>query len=182
MIWVALVLGALVVFAIVLFNRMVALRRLTENAWSDVDVFLRKRADLIPNLVEAVKGAAAYEQRALEGIVEARSRALAAPDIAGRQEAETALSRGVNSIVATAEAYPELRASDHFLRLQEELTKAERHIADARRYYNACVRDFNTMIESFPQSLVAQTAGFRPKEFFELETIGERAVPAVTGL
>lgn len=182
MIWIVAVFGLLVLAAIALFNRMVALRRLTENAWSDVDVFLRRRADLIPNLVEAVRGAAAYEQRALEGIAEARSRALAAPDLAGRQAAEGEVSRGVTHIVAVAEANPELRASDHFLRLQEELTTAERHIADSRRYYNACVRDFNTMIESFPQSLIAQTAGFRPKEFFELESIGERSAPAVRGL
>lgn len=182
MIWVAAILGLLVFGAIALFNRMIAMRRQTENAWSDVDVFLRRRADLIPNLVEAVRGAAAYEQRALEGIAEARSRALSAPSLLGRGEAESEISRGVTMIVATAEANPTLRASDHFLRLQEELTTAERHIADSRRYYNACVRDFNTMIESFPQSLIAQSSGFRPKEFFELESIGERSAPAVSGL
>lgn len=182
MIFIGILSGLLVFGAIVIFNRMVALRRLTENAWSDVDVFLRKRADLIPNLVEAVRGAAAYEQRAFEGIAEARARAMGASNLSQRQTAENEVSRGVTTLVATAEAYPELRASDHFLALQEALTTAERHIADSRRYYNACVRDFNTMIESFPQSLIAQTAGFRPKEFFELESIGERSAPAVRGL
>jgi LemA protein len=182
MIFVGILLGILVFGAIFIFNRMIALRRLTENAWSDVDVFLRKRADLIPNLVEAVRGAAAYEQRALEGITAARSRALVAPNLMARQAVENEISRDVTRLVVRAEKYPELQASDHFLALQEALTTAERHIADSRRYYNACVRDFNTMIESFPQSLIARTAGFRPKEFFELESIGERSAPAVRGL
>ncbi|MGV3616984.1 MAG: LemA family protein [Fimbriimonas sp.] len=182
MIWIAVLFAAIVLGAIVVFNRMVALRRLTENAWSDVDVFLRQRAELIPNLMEVVRGVAAHEQTTLVGVAEARSRALAAPSLNERGTAESELSRKVAQVVAIGEAAPTLRASDHFLRLQEELTKAERHIADSRRYYNACVRDFNVMIESFPQSLVAQTAGFRPKEFFELDTLGERQAPSVRGL
>jgi LemA protein len=182
MIWVAILLGGIVFAAIVVFNRMVALRRLTENAWADVDVFLRRRADLIPNLVDAVRGAAAYEQSALERLSEARRRALAAPAPAERGPVEADVTRDLVRVLAIGEASPQLRATDAFVRLQDELTTAERHIADARRYYNACVRDFNTMIESFPQSLVAQTAGFRAKEFFELESLGERQAPKVQGL
>jgi LemA protein len=182
MIWVAILLGAVVFAAIVVFNRMVALRRLTENAWSDVDVFLRRRAELVPNLVAAVQGAAAYEQAALVRLAEARARTLASPAPAERGAAEAEVGREVGRVVALAEANPELSASASFLRLQDELAVAERHIADARRYYNACVRDYNTMIDSFPQSLVAQTAGFRAKEFFELESRGERQAPQVQGL
>ncbi len=177
------VVAAIVLGMIVLYNRMVAMRRLTDNAWSDVDVYLKRRAELVPNLVEAVKGAAAYERTTLERLATARSEALSSrgptPE---RAAAEAQISSGVTRAVALAEAYPELKASENFLKLQNDLSDVERLVASARQYYNACVRDYNTMIESFPQNLVAGTAGFKPRQFFEIEEYTEREAPTVQGL
>ncbi len=183
MIWLLIVAAVVVGLGIVLHNKMVGLRRLTENAWSDVDVYLKKRAELVPNLVEAVKGAATYERATFESIANARSDALAARGpTAERAAAESTLASGVARVVGIAEAYPQLRASENFLALQADLSETERHIASARQYYNACVRDFNTLIESFPANLLASPMGLRPKEFFEIEASAERVVPAVRGL
>lgn len=179
----ALVPLAIVAGLVVLYNRLVAMRRLTENAWSDVDVYLKRRAELVPNLVEAVKGAAAYERGTFERLASARSEALASRQPTHeRAAAESAISTGVTRAVALAEQHPELRASENFLGLQRELSDVERLVASARQYYNACVRDYNTMVESFPSNLVANGFGFKPKEFFEVETIGERQAPGVSGL
>jgi len=175
----AVVLGLLVVGGIVLYNRMVAMRRLVENAWSDVDVFLKRRAELVPSLVSTVRAAAEYEQETLERVAEARLHALAARDVSVRGAAETDLTAGLARTLAIAEATPALKANESFLQLQESLIETERHVADARRYYNACVRDFNTMIEVFPGVLIARQAGFRPREFFEIESLSERLAPQV---
>jgi LemA protein len=183
MIWVLLIAAALLIGSGVSYNKLVAMRRLTENAWADVDVYLKRRAELVPNLVEAVKGAAAYEKGTFEQIASARTRALGLPGPSPeRASAEATLAQGVNQVVAVAESYPQLRASDNFLALQRDLSDNERLIASARQYYNACVRDYNTMLESFPQNLIAGLGGFRPKEFFEIEDITERSAPGVKGL
>lgn len=162
------------------YNRLVKMRQLTRNAWSDVDVYLKRRADLIPNLVAAVKGYAGHEQSTLERVLEARSRALASPTpTTARAQAEGSLGSGILQVFALAEGYPELKASETFHSLQDELSETERLIASARQYYNACVRDYNTMLETFPSGFFAALYGFRPMEFFEIETASEREAPSV---
>ncbi|HET9334298.1 MAG TPA: LemA family protein [Gemmatimonadota bacterium] len=162
------------------FNRLVSLRNRLRSAWADVDALLKRRADLIPNLVAAVRGYAGHEQRTLEGVTDARAAVLTAgDDRAARAEAENALTRGVHRLIAIAEAYPELRASANFLALQTELVQTEDDIASARRYYNAVARDLNTSRETFPNLLIAGALGFRRAEFFELADLDERSAPDV---
>lgn len=162
------------------FNRLVSLRNRLRSAWADVDALLKRRADLIPNLVAAVRGYAGHEQRTLEGVTDARAAVLTAgDDRAARAEAENALTRGVHRLIAIAEAYPELRASANFLALQAELVQTEDDIASARRYYNAVARDLNTSRETFPNLLIAGALGFRRAEFFELAGLDERSAPDV---
>ena len=164
------------------FNRLVALRNRMRAAWASVDALLKRRADLIPNLVELVRGYMGHEQGTLNAVTEARNEALSAggkpSDNTSRAHAENLLTSGVRQIFALAEAYPELKASENVLALQGQLTDTENDIASARRYYNAVVRDFNTLRESFPTLLVAGTLGFQPGEFFELTDISERNAPA----
>jgi LemA protein len=151
-------------------------------AWASVDALLKRRADLIPNLVELVRGYMGREQGTLTAVTEARNEALSAggkpSDNTSRAHAENLLTSGVRQIFALAEAYPELKASENVLALQGQLTDTENDIASARRYYNAVVRDFNTLRESFPTLLVAGTLGFQPGKFFELTDISERNAPA----
>ena len=178
--------GVLVVAALAwlawVFNRLVSLRNRLRSAWADVDALLKRRADLIPNLVAAVRGYAGHEQRTLEGVTEARAAAIdAGDDRAARAEAENALTRRVHRLIAIAEAYPDLRASANFLQLQTELVQTENDIASARRYYNAVARDLNTRRETFPNLLVAGPLGFGRAEFFELSDLDERAAPDVRG-
>jgi LemA protein len=162
------------------FNRLVSLRNRLRSAWADVDALLKRRADLVPNLVAAVRGYAGHEQRTLEEVTEARAAAVGAGnDRAARAAAENALTRRVHGLIAIAEAYPELRASANFLQLQSELVLTENDIASARRYYNAVARDLNTSRETFPNLLIAGALGFGRAEFFELTDIDERAAPAV---
>src|SRR5687767_12133350 len=162
------------------FNRLVSLRNRLRSAWADVDALLKRRADLVPNLVAAVRGYADHEQRTLEEVTEARAAAVGAgDDRAARAAAENALTRRVHGLIAIAEAYPELRASANFLQLQSELVLTENDIASARRYYNAVARDLNTSRETFPNLLIAGALGFGRAEFFELTDIDERAAPAV---
>lgn len=182
MLLVATLLAIIVVGGIFLFNQMVGMRRLVQNSWSDVDVFLRRRSDLVPNLVAAVKAAAIFESSTLEAIAAARSRASNAKTLSARSEGEEALSQQISNTLVIAESYPDLKVSQNFLQLQSDLAETERHIADARRYYNACVRDYNTLIESFPHRLIANAGGFRAAEFFEVESVQERATPSVEGL
>jgi LemA protein len=171
---------ALLAWVAWVFNRLVSLRNRLRSAWADVDALLKRRADLIPNLVAAVRGYAGHEQRTLEEVTQARAAALGAgDDRAARAAAENALTRRVHGLIAIAEAYPELRASANFLQLQTELVQTENDIASARRYYNAVARDLNTSRETFPNLLVAGTLGFRRAEFFELSDLDERAAPDV---
>jgi LemA protein len=175
---VALVLIAL--WAIALYNRLVRLRNGCESAWSDIDVQLKRRHELVPNLVETVKGYAAHERATFEDVTRARAEAMRATAPEDRAKAEGDLSGVLRSLFAIAEAYPELRANQNFLALQGELSTIEAAIQNARRYYNAIVRDLNTQIESFPANLLASSFGFATKEFFELDDAGERQAPRVS--
>lgn len=161
------------------YNGLTRLRMLARNAWSDIDVQLKRRHDLVPSLVAAVKGHAGYEKGTLEAVVEARNRAASASGPAAAGTAETALAVQVRHLFALAEAYPDLKAGESFLALQRSLTTIEDHIQNARRYYNAVIRDLNTRIQQFPSNLVAGPFGFDPGEFFGLADDAEGAVPRV---
>ncbi len=179
--WIVLaVVAAIAVWAVSIYNRLVTLRNGSENAWSDIDVQLKRRYELIPNLVETVKGYAQHEQGTFTKVTEARTRAMAASGPAEKAQAEGDLTRVLKSLFAVAEAYPELRANENFLALQGELSKIEEAIQNARRYYNAVVRDLNTSCEVFPSNLVANTFGFSKKAYFELDSEAERSAPAVS--
>jgi LemA protein len=173
------VLLSLAVLVALTYNSLARLRLLASNAWADIDVQLKRRHDLIPSLVATVKGHAGYEKGTLESVVQARNRAVTAGGPAAAGEAEGELARSVRQIFALAEAYPDLKAGESFLSLQRSLTEIEDHIQNARRYYNAVVRDFNTKIAQFPSNLVAGALGFRPREFFGLSDSSEQAPPAV---
>jgi LemA protein len=164
------------------YNSLVRLRNLTRNAWSDVDVYLKRRAELVPNLVAAVKGYAQHEQTTLDQTIQARNQAVGAPSLAARADAETQVTTGVSRVLMIAENYPDLKASENFLELQRSLSETEKLIASARQYYNACVRDYNTLTEAFPSSVAAGVFGFKQAEFFELDTASEREVPRLDGL
>ena len=174
-----LVLLGLAVFVIITYNGLAKLKLLANNAWADIDVQLKRRHDLIPMLVAAVKGHTGYEKGTLEAVVEARNRAMTAAGPASAGEAEGALAASVRQIFALAEAYPDLKAAESFLSLQRNLSQIEDAIQNARRYYNAVVRDLNTMIAQFPSNLVASALGFRPREFFGLDDPSEKAVPGI---
>ncbi len=174
---IAVILAALIGF-IYLYNSVIAMRQLTKNAWSDVDVYLKRRADLIPNLVGAVKAYASHETTLYEAIATARSVALGAGSVAQRGDAESHLATQVGRALILAESYPELKANQNFNNLQKELSDTESKIASARQYYNACVRDLNIKIEAFPSSIAAGMAGVKPAEFFEVTEYNERAVPS----
>ena len=163
------------------FNRLTRLRQLTDNAWADIDVQLKRRHDLIPQVVAVVKGHAGYERQTLEALVAARGRAVqaASGSPAARFQQENPVEGSLRQIFAIAEAYPDLKAGESFSRLQVTLTEVEDHLQNARRYYNAVVRDFNTGLAQFPAVLVAGAMGFRPREFFGLDDDAERAVPRV---
>lgn len=177
-----IVVCAVIVIALVaLYNRLANLRNIVRAAWSDVDVQLKRRAELIPNLVETAKGYSGFEQRVLESVTRART-AVSSTTMSPqeRASAEAELGSRLNHLLAVVESYPELKASAQFLRLQEELSSTETNIANARRYYNAAVRDFNTMIESFPSGIVALIFGYRKAEFFELNAADEAAAPSAS--
>lgn len=162
--------GILVVIGIVLammYNGLVQLRVRSDSAWSDIDVQLKRRHDLIPNLVETVKGYAAHEKGTFENIAKFRSMAMQATGPADKAAAENQLSGALKSLFAVAENYPQLQASQEFTQLQGSLNQTEDSIQNARRYYNAVVRDLNTKIQSFPTNLIASTFGFQQKQFFE---------------
>ncbi len=178
----AAIIGIIVVgWAIFTFNRLIRLRQLGDNAWSDIDVQLKRRHDLIPNVVAVVQGHAGYERSTLEALVAARGRAVQATQAgpATRAREEDPLGNALQRVVAVAEAYPELKAVASFAALQATLTDVEDHLQNARRYYNAVVRDFNTAIAQFPAGIIAAMLRLRPREFFGLEDPSERAVPKV---
>src|SRR5690242_3105364 len=177
-----LALGLLIVgWAVFTFNRLIRLRQLGDNAWSDIDVQLKRRHDLIPNVVAVVQGHAGYERGTLEAIVAARGRALQASQAgpATRARVEDPLGNALQRVLAVAEAYPELKAAASFASLQTTLSDVEDHLQNARRYYNAVVRDFNTAIAQFPSGIVAGMMRLKPREFFGLDDPSERAVPKV---
>ena len=178
---VGLIVAALLaaVFLVMTWNGLTRLRQLARNAWADIDVQLKRRHDLVPNLVGAVEGHAGYERRTVEAVVEARNRALRAAGPAASAAAEAELASQVGRLLAIAEAYPDLKAGGSFLDLQHALVEIEDHIQNARRYYNAVVRDLNTRIEQFPANLVAGPLGFHREEFFGLLDPAEATVPQV---
>ena len=161
-----------------LYNSLVQLRVRSDSAWSDIDVQLKRRHDLIPNLVETVKGYAAHEKGTFEDIAKFRSMAMQATTPAERGAAEGQLTMALKSLFAVAENYPQLRASEQFTSLQNSLQEIEDAIQNARRYYNAVVRDLNTKIQSFPTNLLAGMFGFQQKQFFELDSPAERQAVA----
>ena len=170
----------LAVMLIGIYNRLVALRQTTGQAWSDVDVQLKRRYDLVPNLVETVKGYASHEKDTFEKVVQARNQAMQATSPADKAQAENFLQSTLKSLFALAEAYPDLKANQNFIQLQTELANIEEQIQLARRYYNAVVRDLNTKIESVPSNFVANMFNFQKKEYFELESAEERKAPQVS--
>ena len=170
----------LVGFAVATYNRLVGLRQRSEEAWSDIDVQLKRRTDLVPNLVETVKGYAAHERTTLDQVVRARGLAVNAAVPEARAQAENQLTQALRQLFALAEAYPQLKANENFQQLQSMLGSIENTVQDARRYYNAVVRDLNTAIQTFPSALIAGFLGFRPRQYFELERPEERQVPRVS--
>jgi LemA protein len=172
--------GVIVVFVIVSYNRLVSLTQRSQSAWSDVDVQLKRRTDLVPNLVESVKGYASHERGTLDAVVKARGAAVAAQSPESRVQAEVQLSQALRGLFALAESYPDLKATANFQALQASLGEIEEAIQNARRYFNAVVRDLNTMIQEFPSNLVASFFQFRPHAYFELDRPDERQVPKVS--
>jgi len=181
MLW-AVLGGAVVVvlWGIASYNGLIRLRLQADGAWSDIEVQLKRRHDLIPNLVETVKGYAAHEQRVFQQVTEARSRAMQATGPADKAAAEGALTGALKSLFAVAENYPQLRANENFLSLQQSLSQVEEALQDSRRYYNAVVRDYNTKATVIPDRLVAQLGGFTPKAFFQLDAAEEAQSPRVS--
>ncbi len=173
--------GAVALYVVYLFNRLIRLRQLSNEAWSGIDVQLKRRADLIPNLVSAVKGYASHERELLQRVTELRGTAmsLSSGDVQGRAMAENALGMALGKLVAIAEAYPDLKASGNFLELQRDLKAVEDELQLSRRYYNGAVRNLNTEIEQVPSNIVAAIFRFTPREYFQLADAREGAVPQV---
>ena len=174
------ILVLLVIWLVAMYNGLVRLKIQCDNAWADIDVQLKRRYDLIPNLVETVKGYAAHEKDTLEGVISARNRAMTASTPGARAEAENLLSGALKNLFALAEAYPQLRAIESFTSLQNSLSQIEETVQNARRYYNAVVRDLNTKIEQFPTNIVANMLGFKERQFFEVTAAAEREAPKVS--
>jgi LemA protein len=159
----------MILVVVIIYNKLIRLRNTVQSSWSDIDVQLKKRYDLVPNLVETVKGYAAHERAVFEKVSEARSMAMQASSPAEKAKAENMFRDTLKSLFAVAEAYPELKANANFMQLQAQLKELEDNIEYARRYYNAVVRDFNILIESFPSNIIASQFRFQKEEFFELE-------------
>ena len=176
---VIIILALLALWIIISYNSLVRLRNRAKEAWADIEVQLKRRHNLIPNLVETVKGYAAHEREVLEKVTEARTKAMGAQTMQEKREAENFLSQTLKSLFAVAENYPDLKASQNFLELQRELRDTEDKIQAARRFYNANVRDLNTKIESFPTNIIAKLFGFKKMDLFEIEEAEERKVPKV---
>ena len=169
-----LIVVALIAYVIGLYNGLVSLRRQTANAFAQIDVQLKRRYDLIPNLVETVKGYMKYEQETLDKVIQARNSALKAETVGEKGAAEGAVRQALSGIFALAEAYPDLKANQNMLSLQEELRSTENKVAFARQYYNDIVTAYNTKIETFPSSILANSGGFKSKDLFEIEAPAER--------
>ena len=179
--WIVLVIAAAAaIYVIGVFNRLVRLRNLAREGWSGIDVQLKRRTDLVPNLVEAVKGYAAHERGVFEEVTAMRSSSIAANSVTAQASAEQGLQASLGKLFAVAEAYPELKADKNFLALQQQLAEIEDQLQMARRYYNGTVRNLNTAVQSFPTNLMAGTFGFEQQPFFELDDRSQAAVPGVT--
>ncbi|MBN9305402.1 MAG: hypothetical protein BGO82_02820 [Devosia sp. 67-54] len=180
--WIVLVIVVVVLgYAVVAYNNLVRQRQLTQEGWSGIDVQLKRRADLIPNLLEAVKGYMAHERDTLEAVTKARTSAIAAQNGTPEQraQAEGMLSQALGKLMAVAESYPDLKASQNFLQFQGELSNTENEIQLSRRYYNGTARDLNTAVESFPSNILANIFHFEKVQFFEIDNPADRAVPTV---
>ena len=179
---VLVVVGVIVLWAIGVFNGLVKLRNRVREAWSDIDVQLKRRYDLIPNLIETVKGYAAHEEGVFTKVTEARNMAMKAEeagDVAGAGRAENMLTGALKSLFAVSEAYPDLKANQNFIDLQAQLRETEDKIQASRRFYNGNVRDYNTKQEVFPANMIAGMFGFKIEEFFEIEDAAEKENPKV---
>jgi len=173
------VVAVVALWFVFIYNGLVRLRNQVKNAWSQIDVQLKRRYDLIPNIVETVKGYAAHEKETFERVIQARQRGIDASGVKQQQEAENMITGALRQLFALSEAYPNLKANENFLALQEELASTENKIGFARQYYNDTVKDFNTRQEMFPANLVASMLGFQPAEFFEIEEASQREAPKV---
>jgi len=168
--WIVLgIVGVIILWAIATFNRMIVLRNRIDNSWSQVDVQLRRRYDLIPNLVETVKGYAAHERETFEEVTKARQAGIDARTVQDQAQAENLITGALRRMFAVAEAYPQLRASENFMHLQEELAGTESKIAYARQFYNDTVLTYHNLIQAFPPRVIAGMCGFKPRDYFEIE-------------
>jgi LemA protein len=178
-----IILGVVVLLllgAVVIYNKLVTNKNMVAEGWSGIDVQLKRRNDLIPNLIETVKGYMGHERSVLEQVTELRAKSLQAAGVGDKARAEGALGAALANLFAVAENYPDLKASQNFIELQKSLADIEDQIQLARRYYNGAARNFNILIQSFPSNLVANTFQFTPVEYFEIEEAAERAVPKVS--
>jgi LemA protein len=171
-----------ILFIIVQYNKLVGMRLRIKESWANIDTELKRRHDLIPNLVEAVKGYASHERTLFERVTHLRASARKTGDTHERRDVERDLSSALGQVLFVAEAYPQLRANENFLQLQRELSGTEDRIQAARRFYNGNVRDYNNQVQQFPSNLVANAFRFRPQEYFELPNIAERAAPSIDAL
>lgn len=168
MTYVLIALAILAALVVLVYNALIKLRNKVDEGWSDIDTQLKRRYDLIPNLVETVKGYASHEKDTLQKVTEARAKAMEAKGVHNKEQAENMLTGALKTIFALAENYPDLKANQNFLDLQQTLTEIEENIQLSRRYYNATVRDFNTKLQVFPNNLIAAPFGFKKREFFQI--------------
>ena len=173
------IIAIFLLYAVSIYNRLVKLKNLVQEAWSSIDVMLKKRHDLIPNLVETVKGYATHERETLESVTRARNQVVGANSLEAKEAAEKNLNQAMMNLFAVAEQYPDLKANANFQQLQGELTSIENDIEKSRRYYNGTARENNTLVESFPSNIVANMFKFEKVSYFELDNIAEREVPTV---
>lgn len=171
--------GLLLIYGVSIYNTLIRLRNLVKEGWSSIDVMLKKRHDLIPNLVETVKGYASHEKGTLQSVIDARNQATGRGSVKEVEAAESQLTSALTRLFALAEQYPDLKANTNFLQLQGQLAAIEGDVEKSRRYYNGTVRDFNTVVESFPSNILAGMFNFTPEAYFELSNPDERNVPQV---
>jgi len=177
---VAILVVAVIGYGIFVFNRLVRHRNLVAEGWSGIDVQLRRRADLVPNLIETVKAYAGHERGVLEDVVTARDAGVSAAGVQGQAAASQALGAALGRLFVLAEAYPQLKADKNFLKLQEQLADIEDQLQMARRYFNGATRDYNTLVQSFPDAIIAGPFGFNPGAFFEIDNAADRVAPTVS--
>lgn len=171
---------AALVYAVSIYNRLIKNKNLVDEGWSGIETQLKRRSNLIPNLVETVKGYATHEREALEAVTSLRNQTMSISDIGERGQKEGELTAALGRLFAVAEAYPDLKANENFISLQGDLSETEDQIQLARRYYNGTVRDMNILVESFPSNIIANNFNFSKAKFFEIDNEMDRAVPKVT--